>query len=119
QKADIIANEINTELSVTNISGATSVEAAKLAEMIFVTVPYKAHHATIEQIKSESKGKIIVDVTVPLVPGNIEDQRDEVTSAAEDAVIALGEDVAYVSGFHTISHTVLNQLDTEIESDVF
>lgn len=119
QKADQSATEINTELNISNVSGEALADAANEADIVFITVPYKAQQATVEQIKDAVLGKIVVDATVPLVQGNITDQRDEVTSAAEDVVSMLGDSVKFVSGFHTISHTILNQIDAEIESDVF
>lgn len=119
QKANQSATEINAELNITTVSGEVLEKAAKEANIVFITVPYKAQQATVEQIKEAVTSKIVVDATVPLVQGNITDQRDEVTSAAEDVVVMLEDTVKFVSGFHTISHTVLNDLDAEIESDVF
>jgi NADPH-dependent F420 reductase len=57
-------------LSAELFEGATNEEAARQAEMIFVTVPMTAHVETIHAIKPFAKGKIVVDVTAPVDPRN-------------------------------------------------
>ena len=46
----------------------TNAEAAAAAEIAVLTVPYSAHVETLESIRTQLSGKILVDVTVPLQP---------------------------------------------------
>ena len=50
------------------ISGADNVATAQQGEVVFVTVPFGAHQPTLESIRDAVQGKVVVDVTVPLVP---------------------------------------------------
>src|SRR5262245_30989865 len=51
-----------------SIQGADNLSAAQQADIVVLTVPYAAHRETLETVKDALKGKILVDVTVPLVP---------------------------------------------------
>jgi len=118
-KAKQKAKEINVELFAQRVEGRTIHDAAKMGDIVFVTVPYKAQRETIEQIKKNVSGKIVVDTTVPLNPKNVTSQVNLPISSAESASEILGkEDVHLVAGFHTISHTVLENLEKSIDSDV-
>src|SRR5438552_816455 len=57
--------------SFTNARGASNVEAARDGEIVVLTVPFDRHSAALESISKELRGKILVDVTVPLVPPKI------------------------------------------------
>lgn len=118
QKAEEKADELNKLLAVSDVYGEVVSEAAKLGEVVFIAVPHAGQRATVEQIQAHAIGKIVVDTTVPLTAGNPTEQRDSVTSVAEETAQLLGSETKLVSGFHTISHTVLNKIDAEIESDV-
>lgn len=118
QKAESKAREINQTLNNSNVLGETVTEAAKWGEVVIIAVPYAGQHATVKEIQEHTTGKVVVDTTVPLTPGKPTEQRDSVTSVAEETAQYLGNETALVSGFHTISHTVLNDLDANIQSDV-
>src|SRR5664279_4066728 len=69
EKAQTAANEIMNLLSgAGNVSGVTNIEAAKGADILVLTVPFAAHQETLLGLKEYLEGKILVDVTVPLVP---------------------------------------------------
>lgn len=118
QKAEAKAEELNHTLAISSVYGETIPEAAKWGEMVIITVPYAAQRSTVEQLQPHVTGKIVVDTTVPLMAGNPTEQMDAVTSVAEDTAQLLGSETKLVAGFHTISHTVLNNLNADIESDV-
>ena len=46
-------------------------DAAKLADLVVITVPFSAHIPTLQGLKEALKGKILVDVSVPLVPPKV------------------------------------------------
>ena len=53
------------------IEGLDNVSAAERGDIVFVTVPFGAHTLTLESIKYAVQGKVLVDVTVPLVPPRV------------------------------------------------
>ena len=65
EKAIAAANEIREMLGDgISIAGMSNPEAAREANIVVLTVPYSAHRDTLESVKDELKGKILVDVTV-------------------------------------------------------
>lgn len=101
-----------------SVVGTTNLEAAQQAEIVVVTVPYQAHRETLEGVKDALKGKLLVDVTVPLVPPKVSRvQMPAAGSAAQEAKEILGEEVEVVAAFQNISHELLLG-DKEVECDV-
>jgi len=83
-----------------------------------LTVPYAAHRDTLESVKDALKGKILIDVTAPLVPPKVTKvQMPPAGSAAQEAKEIVGEGVEVVAAFQSISHEHL-LTDEEIECDV-
>jgi len=85
--------------------GMSNLEAAKQANIVVLTVPYAAHRATLESVKDVLKGKILIDVTVPLVPPKVTKvQMPAAGSAAQEAKQIVGDDVEVVAAFQNISY---------------
>ena len=100
------------------ISGADNVAAAQQGEIVFVTVPFGAHQPTLESIRDAVQGKVMVDVTVPLVPTKVARVQLPVEgSAGQIAQALLGEAVHVVSAFQNVAAAHL-QADMEIPCDV-
>ncbi|CAI2931848.1 NADPH-dependent F420 reductase [Aminobacter niigataensis] len=119
EKAAEAADALNRRLGGNKVTGMTNVEAAAQGEIVFLTVPFASHGATLEEIKEEVQGKIVVDVTVPLVPPRVA----RVTlppngSAAVTAQLVLGDGVRVVSAFHNVAATHLHDDEHEHECDV-
>ncbi len=105
EKAERTARDLNELLAKKLVCGEKNIDAAKRADIIVLTVPYRAHKSTLEEIKDAAQGKILVDVTVPLVPPKVTKvQMPEAGSAAQEAQKILGEGVNVVSAFQNISH---------------
>jgi len=119
EKAIKAASEIIQLLEgSSSVVGTTNLEAAQQAEIIVLTVPYAGHRETLEDVKDALKGKLFVDVTVPLVPPKVSKvQMPAAGSAAQEAREILGEDVEVVAAFQNISHELLLD-EEEIECDV-
>ena len=101
-----------------HIEGMSNLDAAQKADIVALTVPYEAHRATLEGVKSALQGKILIDVTVPLVPPRVSMvQMPPAGSAAQEARQVLGEGVEVASAFQNISHEHLLH-DAPIECDV-
>jgi len=101
-----------------SVVGATNLEVAQMAEIVVLTVPYEAHKDTLENVKDALKGKLLIDVTVPLVPPKVTKvQMPAAGSAAQEAKQILGNDVQVAAAFQNISHELL-LTEEEIECDV-
>jgi NADPH-dependent F420 reductase len=100
------------------IEGVSNLTAAQRADIVALAVPYAAHRQTLETVKAALKGKILIDVTVPLVPPKVTRvQMPPAGSAAQEAREILGEEVQLASAFQNISHEHLLQ-DGPVECDV-
>lgn len=100
------------------MEGMTNQEAAEKADIVVLTVPYAAHQETLLTIKDQVQGKILIDVTVPLMPPKVTRVHiPPAGSAAQEAQNILGPDVQVVSAFQNISYEHLLN-DHEIECDV-
>ena len=119
EKAQAAAAEINSRLDNSSVRGADNVSAARAAEIVVLTVPYAAHSAIIETVKSEVQGKVFVDVTVPLVPPKVSRvQMPPAGSASQEAQILLGPGVKVVTAFQNIGAEHLKDPNRPIECDV-
>jgi NADPH-dependent F420 reductase len=117
-KAERIADELNKRLGGELIVGMGNEEAASTCDIAVLTVPYKAHAATLETLKDKLQGKVLVDVTVPIVPPNVSVvQPPQAGSAAQEAQEILGEGTKVVAAFQNISHVHLLE-DDPIACDV-
>ncbi|HSK67119.1 MAG TPA: NADPH-dependent F420 reductase [Anaerolineales bacterium] len=101
-----------------SVVGMSNEEAARQANIVVLTVPYSAHRTTLENVKDALKGKLFIDVTVPLVPPKVSKvQMPPAGSAAQEAKEILGEDVEVVAAFQNISHEHLLE-DGDVDCDV-
>ncbi|HEX7852740.1 MAG TPA: NADPH-dependent F420 reductase [Sphingobium sp.] len=119
QRAQDAANEINAKIGGTNASGAANGDAAAQADIVVLAVPFSAQRATVESVADALAGKILIDVTVPLVPPKVSRvQLPDGGSAVEAIQKLLGEGVKVVSAFQNISAHHLTHLDETIDCDV-
>jgi hypothetical protein len=108
---EMLGNEIK-------IAGKENLEAAKEAELLVLTVPFNAHKAMCEYIKEASQGKIVIDVTVPLVPPKVTKvQMPPAGSATLEAKEIFGENTSVVAASQNISYEHLVE-DGEVACDV-
>jgi NADPH-dependent F420 reductase len=123
EKADAAVadlREIMAERGVGEISvqAMENLQAAEAADIITLTVPFSHQASTLEHVKPALQGKILVDVTVPLVPPKVARvQLPEAGSAGQIAQNLLGDDVAVVSAFQNVAAAHLQE-GRGIECDV-
>ncbi|NWG06317.1 MAG: NADPH-dependent F420 reductase [Chloroflexi bacterium] len=119
ERAVTAASEIMELLEgSTSVVGMSNREAAEQANIVVLTVPYAAHRDTLESVKNVLQGKILIDVTAPLVPPKVTKvQMPPAGSAAQEAKEILGAGVEVVAAFQTISHEHL-LTDEDIDCDV-
>jgi NADPH-dependent F420 reductase len=104
-KAEAMAQAIGHDAA-----GFGYVEAAGMADVVVVAVPYASHAETLQEIKPALSGKILVDAVVPLVPPKVATvQLPAEGSAACQARTIVGEGVRVVSAFHNVGAAKLHQ----------
>lgn len=92
--------------------------AAAQADIVVLTVPASHQLATLEAVKAELAGKVLIDVTVPLVPPKVSVvQMPPEGSAALRAQGFLGADVSVVSAFQNVAASHLLE-GKKIDCDV-
>lgn len=102
-KAEAFAATLSSAHPRTRISGAGLVDAAANADVCWLTVPYAAHAATLQQIRAAVQGKILIDTTAPLRPPKVGTvQLPAAGCAAVEGAMILGPGVRVVSALQTI-----------------
>lgn len=119
EKAQSAASELNSILkNIIPVKGMVNSEAVSEADLVVLTVPFSAHRDTLLLLKDVLQGKILIDVTVPLVPPKVTRvQMPPAGSAAQEARDILGEGVKVCAAFQNISYEHLLN-DEEINCDV-
>ena len=87
-----------------SVVGMSNREAAQQANIAVLTVPYAAHRDTLASLKDALQGKLLIDVTVPLVPPRSKVQMPPAGSAAQEAKEILGDGVQVVAAFQNVSY---------------
>ena len=112
EKAEAAVEELKVLLAdaSADVAGFANPDAALAADIVAITVPYSAHRSTLESLKSVLQGKILIDVTVPLVPPKVARvQMPPAGSACQEAQEILGDDVKVVAAFQSVSFENLMQ----------
>jgi len=100
------------------VQAMANLDAANAADIVTLTVPFSHQASTLESVRSALQGKILIDVTVPLVPPRVARvQLPEQGSAGQIAQELLGEEVAVVSAFQNVAAAHLQE-GKGVECDV-
>lgn len=92
--------------------------AAAAGQVVVLTVPAAHQISTLESVRDGLAGKILIDVTVPLVPPRVGTvQLPPEGSAGKRAQDYLGSRVKVVTAFQNVAAHLLKE-DVEIECDV-
>ncbi len=122
ERAKSIAKELSEPLKVTSgsIVGTDNLSATQASdEMVILAVPYAGHDATLKSIKNALKGKILVDIVVPLAGDNPKKISMPLEGSATEAAQAiLGADAPVVGALHNVSAHVLSDLERVINCDI-
>src|SRR5262249_1713957 len=99
--------------------GGDNAGAARAGEVVVLTVPYAAHEQTLRAIQPGLSGKVLVDVTVPLIPPQVSRvQLPKGKAAALEAQQILGGEVQVVSALHHVSYVLLSNPGSSVQCDV-
>jgi 8-hydroxy-5-deazaflavin:NADPH oxidoreductase len=119
EKAREAAAAMSKRLDGKSVAGAGNREATAEADIVILAVPYAAERATVEEVKDQLAGKLLVDATVPLVPPKVSVvQLPDGQSAVAAIQRMLGPGVRVVSAFQNVSAQHLAALDHDIDCDV-
>lgn len=112
EKAQAAAQELTALLGEAAILGLDNLSAAQKADIVVAAVPYSVHRETLLTVKDALQGKLLVDVTVPLVPPKVgKVQMPPAGSAAQEAASILGEGAQVADAFQNISYEHLMAAD--------
>lgn len=120
------AAEMNEELAANGpaadappIGGGDNEAMAREAEVVVLSVPYKAQQPTLEAVREALEGKLLITVVVPLQPPKVSHVwRPEAGSAAQEAQAFVGDTVRVVAAFQNISAELLPDPNAEVDCDV-
>ena len=119
KRASEAATRLNNEAGTKSIIGLENKEASENGEIVVLTVPFSNHMSTLSLIAPVLDNKILIDVTVPLVPPKVRTVHiPEGGSCAKAAQEFLGKAVRVVSAFQSVAATHLDDLEHEIDCDV-
>ena len=118
QKADAAVAELKKISPSTPARAMVNPDAAAAGDIVVLTVPSEHQLSTLESVRAGLQGKILIDVTVPLVPPKVGTvQLPAEGSAGKRAQNFLGDDVRVVTAFQNVAAHLL-QRDVTIECDV-
>lgn len=121
-KADVEAQLLSDKLTgdCGSIVGMGNVEAVNGADsLVILSVPFSAHNSTLVALKEVLVNKVVVDIVVPLTPGNPKSvTMPPEGSATEAAQAILGEAIPVVGALHNVSAVTLNDLTRPINCDI-
>jgi len=119
-KAATAAQALNAVLAGRGrVRSGTHRDAAQAASVVVLTVPYAAQRATAQAVGDLLVGKILIDVTVPLVPPKVDRvQLPQAGSAVLALQRELGEGVRVVSAFQNVAAAHLKDPLHKIDCDV-
>jgi 8-hydroxy-5-deazaflavin:NADPH oxidoreductase len=118
QKADAAVAELKKISPQTKARAMENAAAAAAGDIVVLTVPFEHQLSTLESVRAGLEGKILIDVTVPLIPPKVGTvQLPPEGSAGKRAQNFLGDGVKVVTAFQNVAAHLLQQ-DVKIECDV-
>lgn len=115
------AAEMNEELpsEAPQVQGGDNLAMAREADVVVLSVPYKAQQPTLEAVQAALADKLLVTVVAPLKPPKVSHVwLPPAGSAAQEAQAQVGEGVRVVAAFQNISAELLTDPDEEVDCDV-
>jgi hypothetical protein len=113
------AEQIKALVPEADVRGGDNAFAAQEGQVLVITVPYEGQKPTLEALREDSRGKVVITTVVPLTV-----MRNEIAlkgvdegSAAEQAQQALPE-ARVAAAFQTVSAVELASLDQPVNADV-
>ncbi len=123
ERAEEAAARMRDRVPGAEVEGLLNADAARRAEIIFLTVPFRAQSENLNNLRDVLEpGQILVDCTVPLaaaVSGRATRSLGVWQgSAAQQAQEMVPDGVTVISALHTVSAPILADLDADLDEDV-
>jgi NADPH-dependent F420 reductase len=123
ERAEEAAAKLRDSVPGAQVEGLLNEEAAKRAEIVFLTVPFRAQSENLNNLREALQpGQILVDCTVPLAAA-VSGKATRTLgvwqgSAAQQAQEMVPDGVAVVAALHTVGAPSLADADAELDEDV-
>lgn len=117
EKADEAAARMNEMTGNTNASGMANPDAVQAGDIVILAVPSAGRIPTLESIKANMEGRILVDATIPIAFNPLRHETPAEGSNAQQSKALLGENVKVTAGFHTVSAAMLEDPEKEVHGD--
>jgi 8-hydroxy-5-deazaflavin:NADPH oxidoreductase len=123
ERAEEAATKLREAVPGAEVEGLLNEEAARRAEIVFLTVPFRAQAENLNNLREALRpGQILVDCTVPLAAA-VSGKATRTLgvwqgSAAQQAQEMAPEGVAVVAALHTVGALGLGDPATELDEDV-
>ncbi len=119
EKGTRVAQELRARLGDVRLRGTSNLEAARMADVVVLSVPYESQASILESIKPGLAGKVLVTVVAPLLG----EKKGRYTpppggSAAMEAQAQVGPETRVVAAFQNVSAHHLADPQAEIDCDV-
>src|SRR3954468_9514725 len=123
ERAEGAAAKLREKAPGAQIEGMLNEEAAKQAEIVFLTVPFRAQSENLNNLREALQpGQILVDCTVPLAAAVSGKATRSLGvwqgSAAQQAQEMVPDGVTVVAALHTVGAPTLADPDAELDEDV-
>jgi len=115
EKAQVAIADLREVMAERGVGSVTveamaNFDAAAAADIVTLTVPFSHQVDTLESVRGALQGKILIDVTVPLMPPRVARvQLPPQGSAGQIAQELLGDEVAVVSAFQNVAAAHLQE----------
>ena len=123
ERAEDAAARIREAVPGAAVEGLINEDAARRAEIVFLTVPFRAQSENLNNLREALRpGQILVDCTVPLAAAVSGKATRSLGvwqgSAAQQAQEMVPEGVTVVAALHTVGAPTLADADLELDEDV-
>jgi NADPH-dependent F420 reductase len=123
ERAEEAAQRARVVVPDGHFSGLENAAAAAANELVILSVPFRSHSETLTNLKgSLQPGQLLLDATVPLAAA-VSGKATRMLgvwqgSAAQQAQEMVPDGVTVVAGLHTVSASLLSDLEHELDEDV-
>lgn len=123
ERAEEAAARVREAVPGADVTGLENAAAAAAAEVVFLTVPFRAQSENLNNLREAlQSGQILCDCTVPLAAAVSGKATRSLGvwqgSAAQQAQEMVPEGVSVVAALHTVGAPTLADLDAELGEDV-
>ena len=123
ERGEEAAAKIRERVDGADVRGMTNADAAKEAEIVFLTVPFRAQSENLQNLREALQpGQILVDCTVPLAAAVSGKATRSLGvwqgSAAQQAQEMVPDGVTVVAALHTVGAPTLTDMEHQLNEDV-